>query len=114
MEIIKGIGVSPGVTVSAAVVLDAEDIVIPRRSVPPDQAEQEVARLKEALVQARDEIRRFAAEIRQKHGKEIGGIFDFHVGILGDPSLEKQIVEEIQKHHFAAEYATSQVMRRLA
>ena len=33
MEIKKGIGVSPGVVISTAVVLDAEDLVIPKRHV---------------------------------------------------------------------------------
>jgi len=36
MEIKKGIGVSPGVVISMAVVLDAEDLVIPKRAVGPD------------------------------------------------------------------------------
>ncbi len=36
MEIKKGIGVSPGVVISTAVVLDAEDLLIPKRSVDPD------------------------------------------------------------------------------
>ena len=114
MEILKGIGVSPGVTISTAVVLDAEDIVIPHRSIQPEQAEQEIARLRNALVEARQEVRRFADEIRAKHGKEIGGIFDFHVGILGDPSLERQMADAIAQTYFTAEYATSQVMRKLA
>ena len=35
MEIKKGIGVSPGVVISTAVVLDAEDLLIPKRTVPP-------------------------------------------------------------------------------
>ena len=113
MEIIKGIGVSPGVTISTAVVLDAEDIAIPRRSVPPEQVAVEVQRLQGALGQARDDLRRFAEEIRAKHGKEIGGIFDFHVGLLGDPTLERQMVEAIQQQ-ITAEYAVSVVMRRLA
>ncbi len=114
MEIIKGIGVSPGITTSTAVVLDAEDIVIPRRAVPAEQVEAEVVRLHEAFVSARDELRRFSAEITLKHGKEIGGIFDFHVGILSDPSLEKQMAQAVRERQITAEYATSQVMRRLA
>lgn len=114
MEIIKGIGVSPGVTISTAVVLDAEDIAIPRRTVPPEQVEQEMERLRLAIAQAREDLKRFAEEIRAKHGKEIGGIFDFHVGLLSDPSLEKQMSEAGRDQQITAEYAISVVMRRLA
>ena len=86
MEIKKGIGVSPGVVISTAVVLDAEDLVIPQRHVvdaslapredraagrrPPHQRSSEVQ------PPSARRSHRFA------HGKEIGGIFDFHLGIL--------------------------------
>ena len=33
MEVKKGIGVSPGVVISTAVVLDAEDLLIPKRHI---------------------------------------------------------------------------------
>ena len=36
MEIKKGIGVSPGVVISTAVVLDAEDASHSRRAIPAD------------------------------------------------------------------------------
>lgn len=114
MEIIKGIGVSPGVTISTAVVLDAEDIAIPRRAVAPDQVPIEMQRVQAALTQAREDLLLFASEISSKHGKEIGGIFDFHVGLLRDPALEKQMVEAIRQEQITAEYSVSIVMRRLA
>ena len=37
MEIKKGIGVSPGVVISTAVVLDAEDVLVPKRQVDAGQ-----------------------------------------------------------------------------
>ena len=40
MEIKKGISVSPGVVISTAVVLDAEDLVIPKRLVEVDLCER--------------------------------------------------------------------------
>ena len=42
MEIKKGIGVSPGVVISTAVVLDAEDLLIPERHVPPEKVGHEI------------------------------------------------------------------------
>ena len=49
MEIKKGIGVSPGVVVSTAIVLDAEDLLIPKRQVDVAQAPAELARFREAI-----------------------------------------------------------------
>ena len=114
MEIIKGIGVSPGVAISTAVVLDAEDVSVPRRTVAEDKAAGEVERVHDALKAARHDLADLAGEVAEKHGKEIGGIFDFHLGMLRDPSLEKQIVAAVQGELVTAEFATSQTLRKLA
>ena len=52
MEIKKGIGVSPGVVIATAVVLDAEDLVVPRRHVDAAELPKEVRRLSDAIAQA--------------------------------------------------------------
>ena len=49
MEIKKGIGVSPGVVISTAIVLDAEDLRIPKRIVEAKQVPAEIERLNQAL-----------------------------------------------------------------
>jgi phosphotransferase system enzyme I (PtsI) len=114
MEIRKGIGVSPGVVISTAVVLDAEDLVIPKRTVAPAEAPHEQARLDQALAQTIVDLTQVRDDITAKHGKEIGNIFDFHLGILRDKSLYRQLTTEIAQHNSTAEYAVSVVMRRYA
>ncbi|HET6251917.1 MAG TPA: phosphoenolpyruvate--protein phosphotransferase [Tepidisphaeraceae bacterium] len=114
MEIKKGIGVSPGVVISTAIVLDAEDLVIPKRLITPQQADAELQRLADAVAQAVNDVTTlrdaFAAEV----GKEIGSIFDFHMGVLKDKSLLSQISADIKAHHTTAEYSVSVIMRRYA
>jgi phosphotransferase system enzyme I (PtsI) len=114
MEIKKGIGVSPGVVIGTAIVLDAEDLVIPRRQVPPDQVIHEIDRFEQALAASITEVDKLRTDVHAAHGKEIGGIFDFHLGILRDKSLLRQIVTEIKTQHSTAEYAVSVVIRRYA
>jgi phosphoenolpyruvate-protein phosphotransferase (PTS system enzyme I) len=114
MEIRKGIGVSPGVVISTAVVLDAEALVIPRRTVAPEEVPAENNRLGQAIAQTIVELTRLRDEISTRHGKEIGNIFDFHIGILKDKSILKQFSTEIVTQHTTAEYAVSVVMRRYA
>ena len=114
MEIKKGIGVSPGVVIGTAVVLDAEDLVVPRRQVAPEQADAEVERLGKAITDSTAELTERRDEVAAKYGKEIGGILDFHLGLLKDKSLLKQILTEIQKKHSSAEYAVSTVTRKYA
>jgi phosphotransferase system enzyme I (PtsI) len=114
MEIKKGIGVSPGVVISTAVVLDAENLLIPRRHIATGEVAGEIERLHEALTAAVNELQQLRDSVSAKHGKEIGGIFDFHIGVLKDKSIIKQMVEEIRKQQTTAEYAVSVVTRRYA
>jgi phosphotransferase system enzyme I (PtsI) len=114
MEIKKGIGVSPGVVISTAVVLDAEDVLVPKRQVDAAQVPEEQKRLVEGLDHASQELKALREEVTAKHGKEIGDIFGFHLNVLKDKTLGKQFNEEIRSNHSTAEYAVSTVMRRYA
>ena len=114
MEIKKGIGVSPGVVISTAVVLDAEDLLIPRRRIEPDQLPGEIERFKKAVGESVVDLTKLRNDVTTQHGKEIGGIFDFHLGLLRDKTLHDQIVGEIHTKLVTAEYAVSVAMRLLA
>jgi phosphotransferase system enzyme I (PtsI) len=114
MEIKKGIGVSPGVVISTAVVLDAEDVVIPRRNIEPDKVPAETQRLGNAIAESVVELTKLRDTTTAEHGKQIGQIFDFHLGVLRDRTLTNQILAEIAQNNTTAEYAVSVVMRRQA
>ena len=112
MEIKKGIGVSPGVVIATAVVLDAEDLVVPRRHVDAGEIAKEIRRLSDAIAQAVVDLTKLRDDVTGTHGKEIGGIFDVHLGLLRDKSLVNQVLSEIQTQQTTAEYAVSVVMHR--
>jgi phosphotransferase system enzyme I (PtsI) len=114
MEIKKGIGVSPGVVICTAVVLDAEDLLVPKRTIADDQLEAETQRLHKSLVESAFDLNHLRDQVTDSHGKEIGGIFDFHIGILNDKALINQILKEIRGQKTTAEYAVSVVMRKYA
>src|SRR5947209_6294006 len=114
MEIKKGIGVSPGVVISTAVVLDAEDLLIPKRHVEPEQVQAEVERLGKATAASMVDLAKLRDDATSEYGKDIGAIFEFHLGLLRDRKLQAEIVGEIRAQHVTAEYAVSIVMRRLA
>src|SRR6476659_3683797 len=103
MEIKKGIGVSPGVVISTAVVLDAEDLLIPRRRIEPDQVPAEIERLGNAVSESTVDLTKLRNDVTAQHGKEIGGIFDFHLGLLRDHKLQEQIKNEIKNNLVTAE-----------
>jgi phosphotransferase system enzyme I (PtsI) len=114
MEIKKGIGVSPGVVIGTAIVLDAEDLLIPKRTVADAQIPHEMERFENSVHEASAQLSVLRNDITKLHGKEIGGIFDFHLGILRDKAMISQIIAEIKAQKTTAEYAVSVVMRRYA
>src|SRR5918993_5486502 len=114
MEIKKGIGVSPGVVISTAVVLDAEDLRIPKRVVDATQVPVEIERLNHAIADSVVELAQLRETVTASVGKEIGEIFAVHLGILGDRKVTTDMVAEINKQQCTAEYAVSTVMRRIA
>ena len=114
MEIKKGIGVSPGVVISTSVVLDGEDLLIPKRLIPVEQVDPEIERLKHAVATATEDVAKLRDTLTAEVGKEIGSIFDFHIGVLKDTTVFNQIAAEIKLRHTTAEYSVSVGMRRYA
>jgi phosphotransferase system enzyme I (PtsI) len=114
LEIIKGIGVSPGVTIGTAVLIDAEDVVIPARGVPAERVAEEASRLEQAIITAREQLEVLKDSLADEHGADVAGIFDFHRGLLADPTLVRDIINLIEGRQVTAEYAVSQTMRKLA
>src|SRR5882724_2564227 len=114
MEIQKGIAVSPGVVISTAVVLDAEDLAVPKRHIEDKEVPHEVTRFKEALEHSVIELEGLRAGMEEKFGKDIGNILNFHIAVLRDKTLVNPVVKMIQEQKVTAEYAVAAVMRRYA
>jgi len=112
MEIKKGIGVSPGVVIGEAFVLESEDRPIMRRFCPSDQVEEELARFDHALDRARDEIGVLARQVSDTIGEQYGGIFQAHLSMLGDETLLIQVRQLIEEKNFTSEYAVSRIIRK--
>ena len=114
MEIKKGIGVSPGVVIGTAIVLDAEDIVVPRKQVEEGTQKGELERVYRAFEQSERELAELRDNTARTISEDVSKIFDFHIGILNDKAVHAQIISEIEKNRWTAEYGLSVVMRRYA
>ncbi len=113
MEIIKGIPVSPGIVIGTVFVLDDEHLRIPRRTVPAEAVESEVARLERALDRSVGELSILRATTQREMGDEAAKIFAFHIGMLCDPTLTRPMRELIQTEHVTAEYAAWRALQDL-
>ncbi len=111
MEILQGISVSPGVAIGEAVILDAEDYRIPYRSVSPEATPAELECLRQAFDASIEELGEQTQLLRSNLGHDAANVFDWHVGVLEDNQLKKNIEDLITKKHASAAYAASTVMR---
>src|ERR1035437_3894612 len=109
MKVKKGIGVSPGVAIAQAVVVDTEEFDIPQRHVPVDHAQAELARLRKALAVSKKEIQDLRKRTAAQIDKKTASIFDFHIGLIEDKQLQKQFTETVLNGHVTAEYAVATV-----
>ena len=114
MKTKKGIGVSPGVAVGPALVLDTEEFDIPQRRVPVDHTEAEVSRLKRAIAVSKREILDLRQSTVERVGKQVGSIFDFHIGLLEDQVLQEKFTSLITDGNTTAEYAVATILRGYA
>jgi len=114
MEILKGIGVSPGVSICSAVVLEAEDFRIPCRFVRQDQVRDEVGRLRQAFLDAIEEVTHLQGAQAEIWDSRIKDIFAVHLHFLRDRSLRRKISDLITKTRYTAEYAVSNILRDIS
>ncbi len=114
MERLQGIAVSPGIAIGEALVLDNEGFRIPRRFLPRDAVEEELARLDRALSAAVAEVEHNRKQVAEQLGDEYAAIFSAHIQMLRDPRLHDEIVEMIRSRHYSPEYAVSRALRRYA
>jgi phosphotransferase system enzyme I (PtsI) len=106
-----GIGVSPGVAIGAALVLDTEGVRITHRTIPADQITGEIARLRHALADSAAEARDTRQRLTALHGPAVGNIFSAQASGFEDHVLWTEIEGLIYTKSYSADYAVSRVIR---
>lgn len=113
MEIFKGIPASPGIAIGEAMVLGSEEAAITRRFIAADETATEYLRFQTAVDKVKADLYATQAIIRHDAQiAEIAPIFDAHVLMLSDKSLQTEISNRIHKNRFSAEYAVSRSFRK--
>ena len=112
MEVLTGIGVSPGVVVGRAVILTQRTEVM-RFPIPPDRVEREVT----ALHGARDESKRQLQDIRERlsntRGGELAALFDAQILMLDDTMLVGRAEEIVRTERVNAAWAVHRAYEEL-
>lgn len=113
MSPLRGTGVSPGIAVGRALVMEREAAPVFRLAVPADRVEAEVRRLEEAIAASREQLSGIKARLSREVGAPHAYIFDAHLLMLEDPLLRERATEIVRGEGVNAEWALRSVSESL-
>jgi phosphotransferase system enzyme I (PtsI) len=109
----KGIGVSPGIAIGRAVIIEQRVTSIYRVPIREEEVPGEVTRFLEALEKTRDELLELKVKVSRSMGEEYASIFEAHAMIVSDASFADRVVQKIEEEQVNAEWALSEVDEEL-
>jgi phosphotransferase system enzyme I (PtsI) len=109
----KGIGVSPGIAIGRAVIIEKRIASVYRVPIREDEVAPEVTRFLESLEKTRDELLELKQRVSRSMGDEYASIFEAHAMIVGDASFADKVVQKIEEEQVNAEWALSEVQEEL-
>ncbi|MFL5520801.1 MAG: phosphoenolpyruvate--protein phosphotransferase [Gemmatimonadales bacterium] len=104
-DVVRGIGVSPGVAYARATLVRTNFPDVPDRTVRPDQIEDEVARLRDAVRQVTEQLQELGERVLQRAGVEESRIFDAQIMMAQDEEFLSSVEVLIRNNHLSAETA---------
>jgi phosphotransferase system enzyme I (PtsI) len=113
MQVLRGMGVSAGVAIGRAVVVETRMQDVFRQPLTEDQVTPELARLREAVEHARRQLQVTRAEVGDELGGDLAGIFDAHLLLLSDAKFVGPVEERIRTQKVNAEWAVHKTAEEL-
>ncbi len=112
--VLRGIPVSPGIAIGPAYLMHPERREVPKRLIPQEKTETELARLRWALDRAQKEIEGIKNRVSGDIGDHEARIFDSHILILRDQEILETVFRDVRENLYGAEYAFYRQMNLLA
>ncbi|HLE08802.1 MAG TPA: phosphoenolpyruvate--protein phosphotransferase [Thermodesulfobacteriota bacterium] len=110
--LMRGIGVSSGIVIGKAYVVDRRTDAVQFCHLDPSQAHSEVKRFTGAVSESKKQLRRITRMLtKEGRGKEHIGIIDAHLMILKDQMLINDTIKLIKQERMNAEWALKTVLK---
>lgn len=104
-RLLRGVGVSPGVAIGRAVVVQSALPDVPHRVVPRSQVAKEVRRLRAAVRDVQRHVQDLKSRTATRVGPDEARIFDAQLLMLEDADFLGAIEDLIRENHLTAEKA---------
>jgi len=101
----KGIGVSPGIAEGNALILNKEKIHVKDEYIDEYEVDSEIQRFIKAKEQSQEQIEAIYEDTLKKMGKSEAEIFEAHIELINDPSIEEKVEHNIKTKLLKAEPA---------
>lgn len=107
----KGVPVSPGIAVSAALTIrdSAPAGRSPERRIRPHHVDAELDRLMRAMTATRNEILAVREQAERSGAPEAVRIVESHLAFLDDPEIVRELVDLVNRDHLAPESSVERV-----
>jgi phosphoenolpyruvate-protein phosphotransferase (PTS system enzyme I) len=109
----KGVGVSPGIAIGRAVIVEKRVASVYRVPIREDEVGPEIDRFKESLAKTREELLDLKQKVSRSMGDEYAQIFEAHAMIVGDASFADKVTQKIEEEQVNAEWALAEVQEEL-
>ena len=109
----KGVGVSPGIAIGRAVIVEKRVSSVYRVPIREEEVAAEVTRFMEALEKTQDELQDLKLKVSRSMGDEYASIFEAHAMIVGDASFADKVTQKIENEQVNAEWALAEVQEEL-
>ena len=110
---LTGIGVSPGIAVGPALIVEREEVPVVRLRLAPDAVEAETDRFLRAVAASSVQLHGIKERLARDAGSPHGYIFDAHLLMLEDPLFKDHALGVIRDEHVNAEWALRKVAEEL-
>src|SRR6266550_4889893 len=109
----KGIGVSPGIAIGRAVIIERREAAIYRVPIRDDEVPSEVNRFLEAIEKTQTQLHDLKVKVSRSMGDEYAQIFEAHAMMVSDPSFSDKVIQKIESEQVNAEWALAEVQEEL-
>jgi phosphotransferase system enzyme I (PtsI) len=113
-QLLRGIGVSPGVVMGYAFVLSSSGVNIQEKTISEDAVASEIVRFEEALIETRGQLKRIQKDLEQRAGMGDASILDAHLMVLDDRVFIEEVITGVKKDLKNAEWIVQIVSEKYA
>jgi phosphotransferase system enzyme I (PtsI) len=111
-EALRGTGVSAGIAIGRALVLEGTNLAVFRLDLEGERAGAEVLRFRRAVRRAWRQLKDLGERVRREAGEAYARVFEAQILILRDPALLKETEALVRRERVNAEWALRTVVGR--